>query len=177
MAEMNTAYLSVGSNMGDREGLLKNAVELLRDYSEILIENISSIYETDPVGYTDQPLFLNLAIKLKTTLSPQALLSKMHEVESKLDRKRIQKWGPRTIDLDILLYNSVSIQTDVLEIPHPRMLERAFVLIPLSEIASDDVYPDQTISLHQVLCEQRDKEGVRIWKKIDWEDASVRSES
>jgi 2-amino-4-hydroxy-6-hydroxymethyldihydropteridine diphosphokinase len=177
MGKLNTAYLSVGSNMGDREGLLKRAIDLLHEFPEILIENISSIYETDPVGFTDQPLFLNLAIKLKTTLSPQALLSKMQEVESKLDRKRIQKWGPRTIDLDILLYNSVSIQTDMLEIPHPRMLERAFVLIPLSEIASDDVYPDQTISLHQVLCEQRDKEGVRIWKKIDWEDASVRSES
>jgi 2-amino-4-hydroxy-6-hydroxymethyldihydropteridine diphosphokinase len=177
MAKLNTAYLSVGSNMGDREGLLKRAIDLLHEFPEMLIEKISSIYETDPVGFTDQPLFLNLAIKLKTTLSPQALLSKMQEVESKLDRKRIQKWGPRTIDLDILLYNSVSIQTDMLEIPHPRMLERAFVLIPLSEIASDDVYPDQTISLHQVLCEQRDKEGVRIWKKIDWEDASVRSES
>jgi 2-amino-4-hydroxy-6-hydroxymethyldihydropteridine diphosphokinase len=177
MERMNTAYLSVGSNMGDREGLLKKAIEQLSVYPDILIENVSSIYETDPVGYTDQPLFLNLAIKLKTSLSPQVLLSKLQEVETKLDRKRVQKWGPRTIDLDILLYNSVSIQTEVLEIPHPRMLERAFVLIPLSEIAPDDVYPDNTISLHQVLCEQRDKEGVRIWKKTDWEDASVRSEN
>jgi 2-amino-4-hydroxy-6-hydroxymethyldihydropteridine diphosphokinase len=174
---METAYLSVGSNMGDREGLLKNAIELLAENPDISIEKISSIYETDPVGVTNQPLFLNLAIKLKTILSPQALLSKLQEVEVKLERKRIQKWGPRTIDLDILLYNGVSIQTEVLEIPHPRMLERAFVLIPLSEVAPDDVYPGESISLHQVLCEQRDKEGVRIWKKTDWEDASVRSES
>lgn len=177
MEQMNTAFLSVGSNMGDREGLLKKSIELLGSYPEVLIESVSSIYETDPVGFTDQPLFLNLAIKLKTSLSPQALLSKMQQVENDLDRKRVQKWGPRTIDLDILLYNSVSIQTEDLEIPHPRMLERAFVLIPLSEIAPDDVYPDKTISLHQVLCEQRDKEGVRIWKKTDWEDASVRSEN
>jgi 2-amino-4-hydroxy-6-hydroxymethyldihydropteridine diphosphokinase len=174
---IETAYLSAGSNMGDREGLLKKAVELLAECPEIFIEKVSSIYETDPVGVTDQSLFLNLAIKLKTSLSPQALLSKLHEVETNLERKRIRKWGPRTIDLDILLYNSVSIQSDVLEIPHPRMLERAFVLIPLSEVAPDDVYPGESISFHQVLCEQRDKEGVRIWKKIDWEDASVRSES
>jgi 2-amino-4-hydroxy-6-hydroxymethyldihydropteridine diphosphokinase len=173
----NTAYLSVGSNMGDREQWLRKALSLLAEYNGISIESVSSIYETDPVGYTDQPLFLNLAIKLNTVLSPQELLSKLQEVETKLERKRIEKWGPRTIDLDILLYNSVSIQTEVLEIPHPRMLERAFVLIPLSEIAPDDVYPDKLISLHQVLCERRDKEGVRIWKKTDWEDASVRSES
>ncbi|MCM3719851.1 2-amino-4-hydroxy-6-hydroxymethyldihydropteridine diphosphokinase [Fictibacillus phosphorivorans] len=177
MEQFNTAYLSIGSNMGDREGLLKKSIELLNQYPDIFIEKVSSIYETDPVGFTEQPLFLNVAIKLKTSLSPQALLSKMHEVEDHLDRKRVQKWGPRTIDLDILLYNSVSIQTEDLEIPHPRMLERAFVLIPLSEIAPDNIYPDQTISLHQVLCEQRDKEGVRIWKKTEWEDASVHSEN
>ncbi|WNB94051.1 2-amino-4-hydroxy-6-hydroxymethyldihydropteridine diphosphokinase [Bacillus sp. NEB1478] len=174
---METAYLSVGSNMGEREDLLKKAIRSLADCPDIAIEKISSIYETDPVGVTDQPLFLNLAIKLKTNLSPRALLSKLHEVEENLERKRIRKWGPRTIDLDILLYNGVSIQTEVLEIPHPRMLERAFVLIPLSEIAPDDIYPGESISLHQVLCEQRDKEGVRIWKKIDWEDAYARSES
>ncbi|MDR7074881.1 2-amino-4-hydroxy-6-hydroxymethyldihydropteridine diphosphokinase [Fictibacillus barbaricus] len=174
---MKTAYLSIGSNMGDREELLKKAIQSLAEYHDIEIEKISSIYETDPVGVTDQPLFLNLAIKLKTTLSPHALLSKLHEVEEELERKRIRKWGPRTIDLDILLYNGVSIQTEVLEIPHPRMLERAFVLIPLSEVAPDDIYPGGSISLHQVLCEQRDKEGVRIWKKIDWEDAYARSES
>lgn len=177
MANDNIAYLSVGSNMGDREQLLLKAIALLEENTEILIDHLSSIYETDPVGVTDQPLFLNLALKLKTGLSPQELLSKLQEVEMKLDRKRVQKWGPRTIDLDILLYNSVSIQTEVLTIPHPRMLERAFVLVPLSEIAPDDVYPDKTISLHQVLCEQRDKEGVRIWKKTDLEDASVRSEN
>ncbi len=177
MVSNHIAYLSVGSNMGDREGLLKQAISLLEQFDDIRIESVSSIYETDPVGVTDQPLFLNLALKLKTSLSPQALLSKLQEVETKLDRKRVQKWGPRTIDLDILLYNSVSIQTDELTIPHPRMLERAFVLIPLCEIAPDDCYPEKSISLHQVLCEQRDKEGVRIWKKTDWEDASVRSES
>ena len=177
MEQINTAYLSIGSNMGDREGLLKKSIELLNGYPDVLIQSVSSIYETDPVGFTDQPLFLNLAIKLKTSLSPQALLSIMQEVENNLERKRVQKWGPRTIDLDILLYNSVSIQTEELTIPHPRMLERAFVLIPLCEIAPDDIYPENSISLHQVLCEQRDKEGVRIWKKTDWEDASVRSES
>ncbi|MBY6038499.1 2-amino-4-hydroxy-6-hydroxymethyldihydropteridine diphosphokinase [Fictibacillus nanhaiensis] len=177
MEQNHTAYLSLGSNMGDREQFLKKAVVELNRDPEITIEEISSIYETDPVGYTDQPLFLNLAIKLKTSLPPQSLLSKMQEVETKLNRKRVRKWGPRTIDLDILLYNSVSIQTEVLNIPHPRMLERAFVLIPLSEIAPDDVYPGGSVSLHQVLCEQRDKEGVRIWKKIDWEDAYVRSEN
>jgi 2-amino-4-hydroxy-6-hydroxymethyldihydropteridine diphosphokinase len=173
MERVNTAYLSMGSNIGDRERLLQSGIELLSICPEISIEKVSSIYETDPVGFTDQPLFLNLAIKLKTSLPPHELLSKMLEVEEKLDRKRVQKWGPRTIDLDILLYNSVSIQTEELEIPHRRMLERTFVLVPLSEIAPDNVYPDRSISLKQVLCEQRDKEGVRIWKKIDKEDASA----
>lgn len=131
---MNLSYLSLGSNMGNRFEMLRQAVAQLVEHPAITVTRISSLYETDPVGYTDQEPFLNMVVQLETELTAVALLDVCQAVEQNLNRKRLVRWGPRTIDLDILLYNQERIETDRLTVPHPRMDERAFVLIPLLEI-------------------------------------------
>lgn len=161
----NLAYISIGSNMGDRVHFFKKAVELLDGDKGIAVADISSLYETDPVGYTEQNMFLNAVLKVKTSYKPEELLEKCLEVERTLGRKREIRWGPRTLDLDILLYNHVNIETENLSVPHPRMLERAFVIIPLLELDPDIMLPKMEKPLKHVLNEIKDKEGVRLWKK------------
>lgn len=138
---MNEAYLSLGSNLGDRKAQLQEAVRLLRANPAISNMKISSIYETAPVGYLDQGAFLNLAARLETDLSPLELLAACQEVERNLQRERLVRWGPRTVDLDILLYDQERLATDELTIPHPRMYERAFVLVPLRDLLPSLVMP------------------------------------
>ncbi|GIN74281.1 2-amino-4-hydroxy-6-hydroxymethyldihydropteridine pyrophosphokinase [Bacillus sp. J14TS2] len=167
----NVAFISLGSNIGNRLGYLNQAIQILRNYPELQIEKLSSIYETEPIGYTDQSQFLNMVIKLSTALSPHQLLTLCLEVEREIGRIREFKWGPRVIDLDILLYNKENIMMEDLQIPHPRMNERAFVLIPLMEIDSSLVLPSSNAPLVEVLNEIPDKEGVRLWKQINGEDA------
>jgi 2-amino-4-hydroxy-6-hydroxymethyldihydropteridine diphosphokinase len=174
---MNTAYLSLGSNMGDRSSLLKTALETLVSAYPIELVNVSSIYETDPVGYTDQDLFLNMVAQIHTRLSPIELLDVCSETEIKLGRKREIHWGPRTIDLDILLFNEENMITERLVIPHPRMFERSFVIIPLLEINPKIKLPSTNQSLKEVLDELPDKEGVRIWKGKNGEDVFALFES
>lgn len=132
---MHEAFLSMGSNMGDKKQNIDKAVSLLDSHKEIKVLKISSYYETEPVGYTDQDWFLNIVVKISTDLDPYALLDYCHNIEQQLKRVRKIHWGPRTIDLDILLYDNVVNIDEVLTIPHPRMKERAFVMIPLHEIA------------------------------------------
>lgn len=131
---MNVAYIGLGSNLGDRERYLMQALERIEKNPEITITKISSIYETYPVGLTEQPLFLNMVIEIETNFSPFELLNFLQEIESEFGRRREIKWGPRTLDLDILLYNQENMKSERLIIPHPRMQERGFVLIPLHEI-------------------------------------------
>lgn len=160
----NTVYLSLGSNIENREAHLKDAVALLESYKDIHILAISSIYETDPVGYIEQGNFLNIVIKIETSFSAEKLLQKCLYTEERLGRIREFKWGPRTIDLDILLYNNENIESENLIIPHPRMHERAFVLIPLIEIEPNIKIPTVTTPLTQILDEIPDKGGVRLWR-------------
>lgn len=162
------AYLSIGSNMGDRVKIFREAIQLL-DGNEVKILDSSSLYETDPVGYTEQDCFLNAVLKISTSLSPEALLKKCMAVEKELGRKREIRWGPRTLDLDILLYNQENIETKSLIIPHPRMLERAFVIIPLMEINKQIKLPNVSASLDAILQQIPDKEGVRLWKRKNGE--------
>ncbi|WP_028400946.1 2-amino-4-hydroxy-6-hydroxymethyldihydropteridine diphosphokinase [Ectobacillus panaciterrae] len=169
----NIAYLGLGSNMGDRSAYLHQAVSLLNEQTAIKVEKVSSIYETDPVGYTDQDRFLNIAVKISTNLQPEELLQIMQSIEYELGRKREVRWGPRTIDLDILLYNHENIVTESLIIPHPRMYERAFVLAPLSEI---NRAIEEQIS-HIQLEEMKRLEGVTVWKQRNGEGAFVLFES
>ena len=118
---MNKAYLGLGTNMGDRLNYLKQACIMLESSENINITNKSSIYETKAWGYTQQNDFLNMCIEIETSLNPQSLLKICNEVEQKLDRERTIRWGPRTIDIDILFFNDIILQEENLEIPHPRI--------------------------------------------------------
>lgn len=138
---MATAYLSLGSNLGDRLALLAEAVRRLRTPA-VRVTKVSSVYETAPWGKTDQPAFLNCAVEVETELAPHALLGHILSVEQSLGRVRIERWGPRTVDIDILLYGQERVATADLEIPHPRMAGRAFVLVPLLEMAPHLPYGD-----------------------------------
>ncbi|WP_242224319.1 2-amino-4-hydroxy-6-hydroxymethyldihydropteridine diphosphokinase [Bacillus cereus group sp. BfR-BA-01380] len=163
----NVVYIALGSNMGERYMYLSQAIELLGAHPAIEIEDVSSVYETDPVGFTEQDCFLNLVIKISTNLLPQELLMVTQKVENELGRKREIKWGPRTIDLDILLYNHENIEAENLIVPHPRMFERAFVIVPLMEINQEI---NRNISRSQV-DEMKRREGVTVWKQKNGEDA------
>ncbi|SCW72069.1 2-amino-4-hydroxy-6-hydroxymethyldihydropteridinediphosphokinase [Paenibacillus tianmuensis] len=159
------AYIGLGSNIGDRERFLTEAVHLLQEHPQIRVTGQSALYETDPVGYTDQAPFLNMAIEVTTTLSPEQLLEQLMETERLLGRVRDIRWGPRTIDLDMLMYGNVRQQQPELTLPHPRMHERAFVLIPLIEVLELHHQP-QAEPLRAFLERAEGKEGVTLWKKM-----------
>jgi 2-amino-4-hydroxy-6-hydroxymethyldihydropteridine diphosphokinase len=135
----HTIYLALGANLGDRGASLRNAVERLRD--AVAVERMSSVYETEPAYLLDQPRFMNMALRGHTTLEPHALLVFLKRIERDMGRTAGPRYGPRAIDLDILLYDSLALTTADLTIPHPRMAERPFVLAPLAEIAPDLVPP------------------------------------
>lgn len=130
-------YLSIGSNVGEREFYLSQAVTALSKLVHTSVQRVSSIYETEPWGKKDQSFFLNQAIALETELSPEELLDNCHKIETQLGRNRKEKWAPRPIDIDILLYGEAMIQTQKLQIPHVHLASRRFVLVPLAEIAPD----------------------------------------
>jgi 2-amino-4-hydroxy-6-hydroxymethyldihydropteridine diphosphokinase len=137
------AYVGLGSNLGDREATIRRALELLDSDPEIELVAVSSPRETDPVGYREQPRFLNLACSLETDLSPRELLDRLLAVERALGRRRDgPRFGPRTIDLDLLLYGDVSLHEPGLTVPHPRLAERRFALEPLAELDPDLALPD-----------------------------------
>ena len=135
------AYLSLGANLGDKAGSILEAIRLVNDHKDCSVIAQSSLYVTKPVGVLDQPNFVNAVIEVETALNPYDLLDLCSKIEQKMGRKRTIKWGPRVIDMDILLYEGVNISEERLTIPHPRMMERAFVLVPLAEIAPDLVLP------------------------------------
>ncbi|MDR4888534.1 2-amino-4-hydroxy-6-hydroxymethyldihydropteridine diphosphokinase [Fredinandcohnia sp. QZ13] len=168
----NTAYIALGTNIGEREEYLRFALKGIQERG-VLIIDFSSIFETDPVGYEDQDLFLNMVIKVSTDLSPFELLQVLQEIELESGRERKIRWGPRTLDLDILLYNHENVETERLIIPHPRMTERAFVLVPLVEIDQNLQIPAVTKPISLLLDELQDREGVRIWKRRSGEDVFV----
>jgi len=135
------AFLGLGSNMGDKEENIKKALEMLKDESGIDIDRVAPFYRTAPVGYTQQDWFLNTVAQIQTTLKPDNLLAQILGIEDFLGRKRQIRWGPRVVDLDILTYGLHVIREPGLEVPHPRMLERAFVMVPLADLAPDLLLP------------------------------------
>jgi 2-amino-4-hydroxy-6-hydroxymethyldihydropteridine diphosphokinase len=157
-----SVYLSLGSNLGQRADYLNQALQRIAATEEIDVIRCSSVYETDPVGYTEQPSFLNQVVQVETTLDPETLLSALQRIEQALGRKREVRWGPRTIDIDILLYNDIRVQTEKLTLPHPRMKERTFVLVPLSEVAPSLMLPGDTVTVEE-RCEMLKGEGVQKW--------------
>ncbi|MCM3571462.1 2-amino-4-hydroxy-6-hydroxymethyldihydropteridine diphosphokinase [Neobacillus mesonae] len=166
----NTSIIALGSNIGNRYDNIRIAIKKLTNQTDIKLVRSSSIYETDPVGYEDQDLFLNMVIEIQTTLEAMELLDRCLTVESELGRKREIRWGPRTIDLDILTYNQENIKNERLIVPHPRMMERAFVLVPLLEMKPDMKFHGMDKPISAMLDQLPDREGVRLWKQKNGED-------
>ncbi len=145
--ERHVAYLSIGSNMGDRKAYLDEAISSLDNNDDTKVVKASGYYETEPYGYTDQPDFINAAVEIETILTPQELLDAVHVIENKCGRERTIHWGPRTLDIDILLFDDIIMNTETLIIPHPEMLKRRFVLEPMNEIAPWLLHPISRISV------------------------------
>ena len=146
-------YLGLGANLGNREENIKNAISKLSSHPEILIKNRSSMIKTKPYGNIDQPDFINSVIEIDTDLPAETLLSKCLTVENELGRKRNEKWGPRTIDIDILFYNDQIINSQKLTIPHPDLHHRKFVLNSLNEICPDFIHPVLDKSIKELYLE------------------------
>ena len=145
----NIAYLSLGSNVGDREAQLRAALACLQREGRVVA--VSSLYETEPVEFTDQAWFLNCAVALETTDTPEQLMSALLQIEQQMGRKRIQRKGPRTIDIDILLFGNTILGTPALTVPHPAMQQRRFVLQPLAEIAPTVQHPVLKKTIQELL--------------------------
>ena len=148
---MNKAAIGVGSNQGDSIRTCREVFELLRNHPAIGIVRTSSLYRTSPVGMTEQDWFINAAVVVHTRLRPQALLELMIEVERSFGRVRTVKWGPRTLDLDILFYENIRLDLPGLQVPHPQMSERLFVLMPLAEIEPGWIHPGLGLSVYEML--------------------------
>jgi 2-amino-4-hydroxy-6-hydroxymethyldihydropteridine diphosphokinase len=160
-----TVYLSLGSNVGDRPKNLQDALAALPK-SGVNVKRISSIYETEPVDYLDQPWFLNMAVEAETELTPSKLLQTLREIEAQMGSKKQIAKGPRLIDMDILLFGNEVIDTPDLQVPHPRMHLRRFVLQPLSEIAPTVQHPVSHQSISDLLARTLDKGAVRVVSRL-----------
>jgi len=150
---MARAYIGIGSNLGDREAAFKAALTALADTKHITVLKVSAPLETEPIGGPEQPDFLNAAAELQTSLLPRALLGRLLAIEDELGRVRVEIWGPRVIDLDLLLYDDQVIDEPGLQVPHPLMHTRAFVLKPLTEIAPQAMHPALAKTAAQLLAE------------------------
>jgi 2-amino-4-hydroxy-6-hydroxymethyldihydropteridine diphosphokinase len=171
---MATSYIGLGSNLGDRVATLRTAVQRLETLGGV--NAVSSLYETEPVGYLGQPPFLNAVVALDTALAPADLLSTLLGIERDLGRTRSFPNAPRTLDLDLLLVDDVILYTPDLTLPHPRLHERAFVLVPLAEIAPELVHPVSGQTVWEILRALRNRGGVEVHAPAGWEYGPSRAE-
>ena len=169
IVEQTVVYLGLGSNLGDRMANLGNTVERLS--GKVAVKEISSIYETEPVGYEDQPLFLNAVLSGETELGPFGLLDFVKGIEAALGREPSFRNAPRPIDIDILLYGDMIVQTSKLVIPHPGIADRAFVVVPLNEIASGIVHPVSGKKVGDLLEQVGGIEGVKAVEGLSLQKA------
>ncbi len=161
----SSIYLSLGSNLGDRKANLEMALQQLQA-EETMVQQQSSIYETEPVERVDQPHFLNLMCRIESRLNPEALLELCHRIENRMGRVRQEPKGPRNIDIDILFYGRLILELPLLKIPHPALRQRRFVLTPLEEIAPEFSDPVTGKSIHQLRSECTDRSSVVVWDGI-----------
>jgi len=161
----SSIYLSLGSNLGDRKANLEMALQQLQA-EETMVQQQSSIYETEPVERVDQPHFLNLVCRIESRLNPEALLELCHRIENRMGRVRQEPKGPRNIDIDILFYGRLILELPLLKIPHPALRRRRFVLTPLEEIAPEFSDPVTGKSIHQLRSECTDRSSVVVWDGI-----------
>lgn len=157
---MTVAYIGLGSNIGDKAGNILKALDILGQLNEIKITNVSSFYETEPIGYEDQDWFVNAVAQIETTLPPTELLGAFKKIEQTMGRKNIIRWGPREIDIDLLIYDQLCLDSPELVIPHPRLHERAFVLGPLAEIAPELIHPILKKTIAELLSELQSQKAV-----------------
>ncbi len=156
---MGVVIIGLGSNLGDRQRYLSKAEELIANIDKTTINGLSSIYQTEPVGKVNQDCFLNQVMQIDTLLSPEELLAELKTIETVLGRERTIKWGPRTIDLDILFFDSFVVDQEDLVIPHSELHNRMFVLVPLNEIAPEFVHPVLNVSVSGLLVDLQSKIG------------------
>jgi 2-amino-4-hydroxy-6-hydroxymethyldihydropteridine diphosphokinase len=157
----NIAFIGIGSNVGDKIRNCRQAINEISQFRENALLAQSSLYRTEPIGYTEQDWFINCVIKIETSSSAPQLLRVLEGIEKSMGRERTIKWGPRTIDLDILFFNDEVIQLEGLTVPHPEVQNRAFVLIPLREIARDYVHPSLKKSISQLAADLKDGGGIQ----------------
>ncbi|KUG04998.1 2-amino-4-hydroxy-6- hydroxymethyldihydropteridine pyrophosphokinase [hydrocarbon metagenome] len=160
-------YIGLGSNMGDRDSNLQEAINLINNILGVQVKDLSSIYLTEPWGNENQDDFLNQVILIGTNLEASELLEALKKIEIKMGRQRTENWGPRIIDLDILLYGDDIVDFRDLKIPHPYAQQRLFVLIPLQEINPDIIFPDSGMGIREVLIRALEREDVKKIKRID----------
>ena len=160
---MKKVYLSLGSNLGHREAHLRAGITALAG-AGVHVTRVSSIYETEPVDYLDQGWFLNCVVEAETELGPLELLQKLRDIESRLGSEKLIAKGPRILDMDILLYGQETIATEELQVPHPRMLQRRFVLLPLAEIAAKASHPSWPGTVAEMLARCKDTSVVTQWQ-------------
>ena len=156
----NPVYIGLGSNLGDRQENLERALRLLSQ--ELIILRVSSIYETDPWGHYNQPRFFNCVCQFETLLNPREILAVVKDVERQMGRLHKVRWGPRVIDVDILLFGEEMVDEPDLEVPHPFMCQRAFVLIPLAEMAPNLGHPVCGLTIRELVRKVNDKDTVRL---------------
>lgn len=161
-------FVAVGANLGDREATLSAVVRALECEADLLLLGASTVYETDPIGPPGQDAYLNAVLGLRSWLSPLELLRRLQAIEAALGRDRTraaERWGPRTIDLDLLFYGERCIELPDLSVPHPRVHERAFVLLPLAELAPDFVHPRLGVTIEAMVRAHLETEAVRPWRR------------
>lgn len=160
-------YLSLGSNLGDRAAILRAALSALAEVRHVQLAAVSDCYETEPVGKTDQPAFLNLAAAIETDLEPLELLDAVKDIERGLGRAPGERWGPRAIDIDLVLWGMRTIESETLTLPHAEFRKRAFVLTPLAEIAPQEIDPATGKTVSELAASPEAEGRVARWGHID----------